>query len=399
MSEEPAGAVQAPPPPAPPAPPATGVAAPQPPGPGDRRGRGGGAAWFGVVLLVIGIGIIMGRVMPGMSFWGFWPASLAGILVIVFSIRGMFWSYPADDSRFNKVVEGFTGVTVGVILIANSVGAMSWSVWWSVLSLWPVLLVSAGLDLIGKGLRSSWIRVLSSLVVLVSLWYGAFVLPATSTSWSWWRTGSIETQPFEYAEPSDPDVRTGEAVITGPVGRLNVTDGTGLVAASGTSTLGEPAFDVSVTGSRAKVRITNAEQGPRFFGLGDPRLDVELDKDVIWDLTLDSGVSELDADLTGLALSELRVKTGVSNSTIELGDSPDGDVPVTFDAGISQLVLRIPRGTDVRVERDAGLSNTDIDSDLLDVDGGWETEGYDGASDRYTVLLKSGISDFRIELY
>lgn len=397
MAEETSGVIEAPAPPAPPAPPATG-AAPQPSPSGGHRG-GGGAVWFGVVLLVIGVGIIMGRVAPGADFWGFWPATMAGVLFIVFGIRGMFWPAHGDEGRLNKVVEGLTGISVGIILISNSIGAVSWSVWWSVLSLWPVLLVSAGLDLIGKGLRSTWVRVLSSVVVLAALWYGAFVLPSTSVTWDWWRVDQGTGQPFEYSEPSDPDITEGVATIEGPVGRMSITDGTKLVSAKGKSVFGEALFDVETDGSRAVVGVSTGEDGPVLFGTGDPRIEVRLDDGVVWDLSLDSGVTDLDARLARLSLSALRVETGVANATIELGDEPVGDVPVTFDAGVSQLTLRIPRGTAVRIERDSGLSSTSLDEDLADVNGGWETRDYGDADDRYTVRFASGISDFRVELY
>jgi len=397
MAEESSSVLEAPAPPAPPAPPATG-AAPQPPSPGGRRG-GGGAVWFGVVLLVIGAGIIMGRVAPGMDFWGFWPATLAGILFIVFGIRGMFWPPHGDEGRLNKVVEGLTGISVGVILISNSIGAVPWSVWWSVLSLWPVLLVSAGLDLIGKGLRSTWVRVLSSAVVLAALWYGAFVMPATSVTWDWWGADRGAGEPFAFSESSDPDVTEGVATIEGPVGRMSITDTSRLVTAEGKSVFGEPVFDVETDGSRAVVDISTGTDGPMLFGTGDPRLEVGLDDGVVWDLSLDSGVADLSARLARLSLSALRVESGVANATIELGDDPAGDVPVTFDAGISQLTLRVPRGTPVRIERDSGLSSTNIDEDLIDVGEGWESKGYAGAKDRYTIRFSSGISDFRVELY
>ncbi len=397
MAEEGTSVAQAPQPPAPPAPP--GTAAPQSPMPGGHQG-GSGMVWFGVVLLVVGAGIIVERVVPGLSFWGFWPASIAGILFIVFGIRGMLTSLKGDDSRLNKVVEGFTGITVGIILIANSIGAVAWSAWWSVLSLWPVLLVSAGLDLIGKGLRSTWLRVLSSVVVLVALWYGAFVMPVASVPRTWWSAGSSVAEPFEFTEPSNPDVTTADAQIEGAVGSMTIADGSALVSVQGRSAFGEPVFETSVSGSGANVEVHSSQDGPLFLGTGgDSRIDVEIDRDVVWDLTIVSGVSDLSARLADLTLSGLRFKTGVANAQIELGDTPDGDVPVTFEAGISQLTLRIPRDAEVRIERSAGLSNTSVDDDLSAVEGGWETTGYEDAADRYTVRLKSGISDFRVELY
>ncbi|MDO8987576.1 MAG: hypothetical protein Q7V14_05070, partial [Coriobacteriia bacterium] len=321
-------------------------------------------AWFGVLLVVIGLALVMGRVAPGISLGGFWPASVMGIVFIVLGIRGMFWPLPHDDTRQNKIIEGLTGISVGIILISNSIGAVSWGVWWSVLSLWPVLLVSAGLDLIGKGLRSTWLRVLSSAVVLLALWYGAFVLPATSASVPLWRVGTASTEPFEFTKPSVSGVRRAEAHIVGPVGAITLTDGDALVTASGMSAFGQPSFTTKIDGARASVDIRTGQRGAVSLAAGGPRLDVELDRDVIWGLTIDSGLADLRANLKGIRLATLRVKSGASNALLELGSRPDGDVPVQFDSGVSQLTVRLPRDVEARVEREAGLSNIEVDLGL-----------------------------------
>ncbi|MDO9107498.1 MAG: hypothetical protein Q7U89_00695, partial [Coriobacteriia bacterium] len=82
MAEETGEVAYAPTPPAPPNPPVAGVAAPEPPKFRGSRG-GGGMAWFGVLLVVIGLALVMGRVAPGISLGGFWPASVMGIVFIV----------------------------------------------------------------------------------------------------------------------------------------------------------------------------------------------------------------------------------------------------------------------------------------------------------------------------
>ena len=52
-----------------------------------------------------------------------------------------------------KVFSGLNIIVVGVILLANTLGYLPWSVWWTILSLWPLLLVAAGLDVLGSARR------------------------------------------------------------------------------------------------------------------------------------------------------------------------------------------------------------------------------------------------------
>lgn len=385
--------------PPPPPPPPTGTTAPMPE-PREPHRRGGGTV-VGIVLVLVGVGLILGRVAPHLAFWGFWPLTLIGALAIVFGIRDMFAPLRPNDVRLDRIIEGLTGVSVGVILISNSIGALDWRVWLSVFSLWPLLLVAGGLELIGKGTRTSWLQVLSSAIVLLGLWYGAFVMPVGSNTWMWpvFSSSSTESRTFEFFEPVQPGLEGGAATITGAVGRITVSDGSALASATGRTFSGEPTFDVSTSGRRARVKIESDSAGPVIFGASDPFLDVELDRNLVWDLSIESGASEMDADLSNLAVSGLLVKSGVSQASVRLGRSLDREVQVTFESGVSSLSIRVPEDVPVRIERQSGISSSNIDSGLKKVSDGWESPDFADAHARYVILLKSGISDLRVIRY
>ena len=80
-----------------------------------------------------------------------------------------------DVRRF---MSGVTFVVIGALLLANTLGTLPWSIWWNVLSLWPLLLVSVGLDVIGNSLGAQWVRALGSLVIIGGLLFAALVMPA-----------------------------------------------------------------------------------------------------------------------------------------------------------------------------------------------------------------------------
>jgi hypothetical protein len=42
-------------------------------------------------------------------------------------------------------------------------------VWWTFLSLWPVLLIALGVSVIGRGLGAPWLRIVARLVVWATL--------------------------------------------------------------------------------------------------------------------------------------------------------------------------------------------------------------------------------------
>ena len=63
-------------------------------------------------------------------------------------------------------------ILIGVILLLNVFGVLDWSIWWSLLRLWPVLLIAAGLELLLG--RWKWGSLLATIlvvaVVVAALW-------------------------------------------------------------------------------------------------------------------------------------------------------------------------------------------------------------------------------------
>ncbi len=311
-----------------------------------------------------------------------------------------------------RSAEGLTLVAIGLILLGNMLGMIPWGVWWNILSLWPLLLVAAGIDIIGRATDNSWLRVLSSLIVIAGLAYGVFVMPIDNSDSMPWpfvmsipTSGSTQSEPFDFTKPHDPSITTGTATVKGGVGELNVTDGPELVTSSGRSPF-EPEFDVRVGGDEAKVDISMGDGNwvsPRDKG----SIDVTLDRDVVWDLTIDGGVSSIDADLANLSLSKLVVKAGVSKGVVALGEvdaaATDGGVPVTIDTGVSSITVRIKRGENVRLHVDTGLSSVNKAPEFSEVNGTsdkkvYETDGF-SASAFWDITLDAGISSVRIEFY
>ncbi len=311
-----------------------------------------------------------------------------------------------------RAAEGLTVVGVGLVLLANTLGTLPWSVWWNILSLWPLLLVAVGLDIIGRGTNMDVLRVLSSLLVLGGIAYGALVMPAGSgTPWAPFQVlgATSESKPFSFSEKHDASVKDGVAVINGGVGKLTVKAGDVMASSDGFSPW-TPRFDVSTTGGTADARISLGEGG--MWGLpgktGKAELNVTLDRSVSWALTIDSGVSETTADLTDMRLDELTFKSGVSSAKVTMPkrslSGTSGGVPVSIDSGVSSLTLRLAQSDSVRLRVDRGISSVKVPSDFREVgDSGGGTRTYETRTFSegrfWDVTLDAGVSSVDIELY
>jgi hypothetical protein len=107
------------------------------------------------------------------SLWTLWPLIVvaAGLVQIVVPGRVTGWG-------IERVSDGVGTVLLGLVLLGNTTGYIGWEMWLTALSLWPVLLVSAGIGLLGKASGQAWVRALAPAIIWAALIYSA------STAWT-----------------------------------------------------------------------------------------------------------------------------------------------------------------------------------------------------------------------
>lgn len=367
--------------------------------PAAPRSAGRSAAvWWGVVLVVLGGALLVSQFVPGLQLWRFWP-----LIIVAAGIRGMFGSGGEAWSP-RHLAGGLSTVAFGLVLLGQMVGYLDWSVWLNILRLWPLLLVSLGIEVLGKGLRNEWVRALSSLVVIAGLAYGALVMTPTA-GWPIPFMPSGTSEPFAFEAAHDSGVTEGSVRIDGGVGRLTVEAGDRLASSEGRSPF-KPVFETSVSAGEAEVRI-----GPGVGAWGpvdgDAQTDVTLDREVLWDLDVSAGVTEHTVDLSDLKVRSLKLEAGVSDGTLVLGRpgaAPGGGpTSVRIDAGVSDLLIRVPRGEAARVRVSSGLTG-------VEVRGAWderregdtrlyESDGFRDGGRYWDLDVQAGVGRIVIERY
>ncbi len=105
------------------------------------------AVWAGVSLLMVGFAGILGVALDGVHWWQLWPLAfmLGGVALMVL---------PGRRSRQGtRICCGLMMFCAGLVMLCCSVGLLSWHTVGAMLeSTWPLLLVVAGLIIIGSAL-------------------------------------------------------------------------------------------------------------------------------------------------------------------------------------------------------------------------------------------------------
>ena len=159
---EPQGASAAPP--IPPAAPPRAPAAPAIPPYGSGAPRRRGGIGVGMVFIVLGVTLLAAQFIPGVSWRELWP-----LIIVALGFGQAVTPGWGDERGLMRVMDGIGTMLIGFVFLGNTLGYIEWSVWLVLLILWPVLLVAAGIAIIGKGIGQQWVRAVAPLVIWAAL--------------------------------------------------------------------------------------------------------------------------------------------------------------------------------------------------------------------------------------
>jgi hypothetical protein len=283
-------------------------------------------------------------------------------------------------------------IAVGVILLLNTLGILQWGVWWYLLRLWPVLLIAAGLDLL-LGRLSVWGSLLAAVLILAvlagALW---FTLDGD--------LGRSGLQAEQIHQPLGEATRA-EVRIEPTVGILRVEalpESADLIRGTIRLSRGEEvAQDADISGGwiRYELRTLKGSWITPLGGWNTERVwDLGLTTGAALDLAAQLSVGEARLNLSNLQVSELQVQMGLG--CIELTLPAEGRFEGRLEAGMGQIVLRVPQGMELQIRGDIGLVVRDIPEGYEKDKDTITSPGYGGAENLIDLTIDEGIGILEI---
>ncbi|MCX6826952.1 MAG: DUF5668 domain-containing protein [candidate division Zixibacteria bacterium] len=144
---------------------------------------------------------------------------------------------------------GLLFIAVGVILLLNNAGYISWGYWAELLIWWPLILIAIGLEKIFLKTRLHILSYLSPLILIAGMAYVAFDTGASTRGNDYFTTS-------RWIESADASIHLIDAVIYHGRNDLCVNYNTSdLVSAQFGRLSRKPHIDVSKSGGTAKLKI------------------------------------------------------------------------------------------------------------------------------------------------
>lgn len=263
--------------------------------------------------------------------------------------------------RRNRLFWGLVLVTLGGLLLLQTLGIITWNIW---MIFWPALLILAGAwMLLGPGLSK--------------------------------RTYSSESLsiPLESAQEAVIDINHGAGFLKIGAGAnpVNLIDGT--FAGGVEHRVDYSSHWASLTLSTPSNLIFGI---PGRAGSEGLRWDVRLNDTIPMEVRLHTGAGETRADFSSLKVNKVSLHTGTSSTTITL-PARAGFTSVDVSAGAAAVVLRVPRGVAGRIHLKTGLVDTKIDNNRFPLNGSvYETPDYESAQNRVEIFIGAGVASIEI---
>ncbi len=267
-------------------------------------------------------------------------------------------------------------LTVGIVWLLSMAKIVTMSTLYALVTLWPLLLIAIGIGVIFR--KNVIIRLLTWIVlVAVIISYGYFVKPKTPAIFMDLDIGRVDLH-YDSDDVSSNDKNT--EIGTNNVSyekppqtekcKLKLNMGaTKLTVDSHTDKLFDASLGRLVKCSKSEdnngknVYIKVESESMTFKDLDELESHAEaesrlhLDKNVLWDIDLDTGVMSSALDLSDIKVERLNVETGLSKVKIYLGSY---DTQINMEADLSKVDLVLPEDTGIRIKLDGTLSNTNI---------------------------------------
>ncbi len=308
--------------------------------------------------------------------------------------------------HIGRIRNGAILISIGVVLLLNTTGQLSWMVWWRILSLWPIALVAIGVELLFKKTSLSVFSLLSPLLFIIAILGPALIFKPDFNRIH--RAGET----YLWSQDLDTTLTKVNATVELSAGDLTLSSGTDkLISAELDYWDKEPLVDYKKIASDNSASIEIKDQGRtrRHWDWGWAKVwwgesekkdwDIKLSDRFSLDLKINAKADRIKLDLSELQLANLKMDSRASHVDITIGDLVD-NVTGRITSKASTFYLSFPEDMALRIENRAKMSTTSFSHiSLKEIEDGFETPDFENTPRKLTLYLDGSVTKLRINQY
>jgi len=300
--------------------------------------------------------------------------------------------------KISNVRNGVLFVCAGLVLLLNTLDKLNWSVWGQILSLWPVLLIAIGIELIFKKTSLSFLAVLSPVLILLSILGPVFFYHSDN------RIPAFALKEYKWSERPDSVVTKATVILDISKGHLDISSNQeNLIQAELKYWTEKPHcgyyYSHSDSSATLEIRENNRHWADRFWkNMKDNDWNISLSKLPIFDLRIYSAATSANLDLSEIRVEKLRLETNVGKSQIKLGKLL-ANVKAVIRSDVSDISVLVPKSSGLKIISDTELSSTSFNFKYNKQDDTFLTDNFQTAPNKIEIDLQGAISSLKIDTY
>jgi len=325
--------------------------------------------------------------------------------------------------RNDKLIPGTVLVIIGILFLLNSINVIDFD-WLSLIHLWPILLVIGGVNLIFANNRTGTATAIKIVVLIIGM--GILIVTGLSRHnypHDDWRyafskfdddndttlrddihVGDKGTAHF--SEALKPNIQQAVLNINGGATSYTISDTTNNLfdadtkARYGNYNLNSSVDSLTETLDFGQDGGENHHRGFTFSwgGHHSNRAFIKLNTKPVWEINVETGVSDVNFDLSKFKVQKVNIQGGVASFKVKMGQ-PLAETNVEVETGVSKITLDIPKNAACHITSDSGLSSKRLEGFVSTGDNEYETPGFEKATNKMYIRLSGGLSKFRVNQY
>lgn len=303
----------------------------------------------------------------------------------------------------NKIATGIWLVFAGLVFLLHNLKVIDFN-FFSIISLWPLILVSIGVSLLLQGRTYGKYIVIATNILLCGF---IFFKGVTSKESMYDHIGNIDVStgddvkgPFTQvvSHPIGSETESAKLTINGGAAKYNFAPGTdsSLVLSAKTA---QPtaSLNLQTKGDKeVKMELTSKMKNNKY---NNSLIEVGLSSKPVWDLEFNVGAAAITGDFKQMKLGKLEVNSGASSLNLYLPKPASGTCDIEINTAASKVILYLPKGAACRVETDALFSNNKYEDVDVVMDDVRKSKNYDQESNKYDIKIAGAANSLSILRY
>ncbi|HLN52449.1 MAG TPA: DUF5668 domain-containing protein [Lentimicrobium sp.] len=312
---------------------------------------------------------------------------------------------------YKKLFWGILLVIIGILFILKNMGLIFFD-WWTIVRLWPLILILWGVSLIPV---QGYIKLILSLVaiavtvVLVTQFdrnerpFGKWHRDHSKWEYKWDHNDndtawSNEVQ--ELFQTYDSTMKEATLTFDAAAGDFKLSD----------SLLTDKLILFKKRGNIGDYSMTSTdEEGRRIVNLSIEDSDIKLNNrgnmvqlylnpQPVWDFKFEVGAASIDFDLSNFNIATLGLEGGASSMNLKLGNKNPMS-KVNIEAGAASIDIAVPTAAGVEINTETVLTSHNFPGFKKISKGQFRTDNYNTASSRIIIDVDAGVSSLAVTRY